>query len=204
MQITKIEKQEKRDRYNLHADGKFLIALDAGVLTEAGLSEGDILTKKALTDLEQRDRFAKALNRAYRLLARRSHSTGELARKLKERGFSPALVGEVCAHLQRLGYLDDRSFARQWVAFRGISRGPRLLAAELRQRRVADEIIREALGAHGSDQTETAAALARRRLERFRGIPPDEARRKVGAFLTRRGYDYVTVRTVLDELSVSE
>ncbi|MDP9212207.1 MAG: recombination regulator RecX [bacterium] len=204
MQITKIEKQEKRDRYNLHADGEFLIALDAGVLAEAGLSEGDILTKGELTNLEQRDRFAKALTRAYRLLARRSHGTGELTRKLKERGFPASLIGEVCSHLQKLRYLDDRSFARQWVAFRGVSRGPRLLTAELRQRRVADEIIKEALGEQGSDQTETATVLARRRLERFRGASPDEARRKVGAFLTRRGYDHATVRTVLDKIEVSE
>ena len=204
MQITKIEKQEKRDRYNLHADGKFLIALDAGVLAEAGLSEGDILTKGELAALERRDRFAKALARAYGLLARRSHSMGELARKLKERGFAQPLIEEVCEHLRKLGYLDDRSFARQWVAFRGVSRGPRLLTAELRQRRIADEIIAEALGEHGPDQAETAAALARRRLERFRDVPSDEARRKVGAFLTRRGYDYATVRTVLDELAASE
>ncbi len=200
MQITKIEKQAKRDRYNVHADGKFVAALDAGVLAGAGLSEGDILTNVELATLLQRERFAKALAKAYQLLARRSHSVSELTRKLGERGFGTALAVAVCEHLGERGYLDDRAFAKQWVTYRGGTRGNRLLRMELRKRGVADDVITEALAEGERDQLTSAKSLARRRLERFRDAPPEVVTEKLGAFLVRRGYDYATARAAVSEL----
>ncbi|MEX2043583.1 MAG: RecX family transcriptional regulator [Patescibacteria group bacterium] len=207
MQITKVEKQAKRrssERYNVYADGKFLTALDAGVLAESNVREGEIITKSELAQLLERDRFAKALAKAYSLLARRPHASLELRRKLRERKYPASLVDGVVEHLQRLGYLDDAAFAREWVRQRGATRGPRLLRAELRQRGVGTEAIEAALAElagspESADQTEAIRALAEKRLQRFRNEPPDKAREKTIAFLQRRGYGYAEAKRAIDE-----
>jgi regulatory protein len=202
MQITKVEKQEKRDRYNIFADGKFLTALDAGVLAGSNLREGEIITQSELAGLLERDRFAKGLAKAYSLLARRPHATAELGRKLKERGYAPKLIEEVTDHLMELGYLDDASFAREWVRSRGAVRGPRLLRSELRQRGVKDEAIDTAL-ADLDDPGEAVRELAEKRLARLRDEPWERSRAKVAAFLQRRGYGFDVIGPVLDEIKPS-
>ncbi|MDZ4248072.1 MAG: regulatory protein RecX [Patescibacteria group bacterium] len=206
MQITKVEKQEKRDRYNVYADGKFLTALDAGVLAESNIREGEIVTKSELAQLLERDRFAKALTKAYSLLARRPHASAELGRNLRERKYPPELIEGVIEHLQRLGYLDDASFAREWIRQRGRSRGPRLLRAELRQRGVGTEATEAALGEQRDsddpdDQADAIRTLAAKRLERLRNEPPEKAREKTIAFLQRRGYAFGEIRNALDALT---
>ena len=199
MQITKVEKQEKRDRYNVFADGKFLTALDGSVIVEAGIREGELLTTSEFARLLERDKFAKALNKAYSLLSRRPHASAELGRKLKERKYSPELITEVLEHLSRLGYLNDESFAKQWVQSRGASRGPRLLQAELRQKGVQDAAVRAALE-ELADPLEAVRELAQKRLARLREEPWERARPKVAAFLQRRGYGFDVIGPVLDEL----
>lgn len=203
MQITKVEKQEKRDRYNVYADGKFLTALDALVLADSNVREGEIITNSELEKLLQRDRFAKALTKAYSLLSRRPHASTELSRKLRERRYPKELIEEVLEHLTRLGYLDDATFAREWVRQRGTSRGPRVLRAELRQRGVTDEAAAAALK-DLDDPTEVIRNLAEKRLHRFRNETPEKAREKTIAFLQRRGYAFGEIRPVLDEMKPSE
>lgn len=214
MQITKVEKQAKRrtgDRYNVYADGKFLTALDAGVLAESNVREGEIITKSELGKLLERDRFAKALAKAYSLLARRPHASLELRRKLRERKYPPPLIEEVIEHLARLGYLDDAAFAREWVRQRGGSRGPRLLRAELRQRGVAAGAVEAALSesaaaveaAGSGDETRAALReLAAKRLHRFRNEPPDKAREKTIAFLLRRGYAFTEAKQAVGDANM--
>lgn len=208
MQITKVEKQEKRDRYNVFADGKFLTALDAGVLADSNVREGEIITKSELAKLLERDRFAKGLAKAYSLLARRPHAARELRRKLRERKYRTSLVDGIIAHLERLGYLDDAAFAREWVRQRSATRGPRLLRAELRQRGVGGDAVEAALDeAAGPDAVETSRdaiqTLAEKRLQRFRNDPPEKAREKTIAFLQRRGYAFGEIKPVLDELAAA-
>ena len=75
----------------------------------------------------------KALAYAVRALARRDHSVAELERKLRDKGFSAAVMAEVIARLDRSGYLDDRRFAERWAesAVRnGRGYGPRLRQEE--------------------------------------------------------------------------
>jgi regulatory protein len=200
MQITKVEKQEKRDRYNVFADGKFLTALDAGVLAESNVREGEIITKSELQALLDKDRFAKALTKAYSLLSRRPHSRLELSRKLRERKFDKELIEGVIEHLEKLGYLDDAAFAREWVRSRGVSRGPRLLQGELRQKGITQADVETAL-AELSDPDDSVRVLAEKRLQRYRNETPEKAREKTIAFLQRRGYSYDVIRRNLDELT---
>lgn len=134
-----------------------------------------------------------AFDCAIRALARRDHSEEELRRKLREKEYGEEIIDEVIARLTRLGYLDDRRFARSWAesAIRnGRGYGPRL-RLELNRRGVSPEIQQEILNelAETYDETETLAALLARK---FPGFAPGSATEKethrIVSYLQRRGF----------------
>jgi regulatory protein len=89
------------------------------------------------------------------------------------------------------GLIDDAAFARAWVESRHYSRGlaARALSAELRQRGVDDEEIREAVAGLGPDaEVDTARQLVASRLAATRGQRPEARMRRLAGMLARKGY----------------
>lgn len=142
---------------------------------------------------------------ALRLLAARAHTTAELARKLARRGYPGDEAAAVLAWLQGQGWLDDAAYARQYVAAR--SQGPgalgeERLARDLRRRGIDPDLARAALAeALGSaDPLARAVDLARSRLGRSQGLGRQQAYRRLGAFLARRGFDGETIARALRQV----
>lgn len=201
MIITRIAKQQRRDRYNVFVDGTFAAALAVDVLAEAGWREGDTVDPGEVSRFAEKDEYGKALHAAYRFLGRRPHSVGELRTKLSRKGYPVGLMEQVLGHLAELGYLDDEAFARQWVMERGSDRGNALLRSELRKKSISDEVIDRVLLKHREthDPAIEAEVVARKRWTRLADDPKREA--KLSAFLARRGYDYDVIRQVLERVS---
>jgi regulatory protein len=198
MQITRIAKQESRDRYNIFVDGKFFAALSSEVLAGAGIAEGDQLQTGQLEPFIAKDEEGKVLAKAYDYLSRRPHSIGELHLKLERKEYPAEHITAVIKQLEENGYLDDVAFAKQWVAERGRNRGYRLLQAELRKKQVSDEATEEALATQRSDEIAGATELAAKRLERL-DRSSDQVRAKLIAYLIRRGYDYGTAKEAVSQ-----
>jgi regulatory protein len=149
-------------------------------------------------DRSDRDETGRALDCAFRALARRDHSIAELERKLRERKISEPAAAAVIARLEESGYLDDRRFAERWAeaAVRnGRGYGVRL-RQDLSRRGVSREIIEEVLAGIASTCGE-ADALATLAERRFAGFVPaaasDRERRRVVGYLQRRGFTLATI-----------
>lgn len=144
---------------------------------------------------------------ALRLLERRLRSRAELAAALRRRRVSAEDVVAVLGSLQRIGWIDDARFARAWISDRLSLKpsGRRRLRAELLARGVspvhADEALTALLPA-GREQT-VALEQARGRLRRLRGVPGPLARRRMAAWLQRRGFASETIVRVLRTLDVN-
>ncbi len=197
--ITAIDPQQRnQERVSVHLDGEFAFGLP--LIESARLHVGQVLSEAEITALRHIDDVARALDHAVKLLARRPYSTTEIRRNLQSKQFAPPTIDEALAKLEDLGYVDDRAFARYWIENREQfrPRGPRALAYELRQKGLPDALIREALADldSGDSAYRTGADYARR----VRGLSQPEFRRKMGAYLGRRGFDYDTVRETVDRL----
>jgi regulatory protein len=59
----------------------------------------------------------KCLHTALRLLARRDHSRAELAAKLNQRGFEARQIAQAILECERMRYLDDARFCRNYAAY---------------------------------------------------------------------------------------
>lgn len=177
-----------------------------------GIVEGALLSGAALHRARRLAARQDARAAALRLLHRRLRSRAELERALRRRGYTGDDVAAVVADLMRVGWIDDVRFARAWIADRLRLRpsGGRRLAAELAARGVDRRVIHDALAAAlpaaAEDELATAQAAARSR--RLRGLPPVTARRRLAAWLQRRGFGTEAIsralRTVLGPAGVEQ
>jgi regulatory protein len=129
---------------------------------------------------------------AIRLLAMRSLTTQELWQRLQRRGYAADQIKAVMERLTASRYLDDAEYARAWARARAHRRswGPARVTRELRARGIPEreisEALREAFAERDARQLAEAAAL--RRLPGLQGLAAEVARRRLGAYLTRRGF----------------
>jgi len=200
MQITAIEKQRRRRRANVYLDGRFTFSLSLGLLTEAGLHEGDALTPQQVDSLRQADVRHQAHEAALRLLAYRPRSEAEIRQRLARRGLPPQVVQETIARLRDQGLLSDAAFARFWVETRDQTspRGRRLLWQELAAKGIEREIVRQAIAPVAEE--DAALRAAQKKARHLQGQDYPVFRRRLGDFLLRRGFPYPTVRTIVERL----
>jgi regulatory protein len=126
-----------------------------------------------------------------RLLTLAPRTRAQLADALRRRGIPDEVAHDVLGRFADAGLIDDAAFARAWVESRHHGRGlsGRALAAELRQRGVNDDQIREAVDELGPDaEVETARQLVARKLAASRGEPPQARTRRLAGMLARKGY----------------
>ncbi|MCL2337238.1 MAG: recombination regulator RecX [Firmicutes bacterium] len=137
----------------------------------------------------------KAREKCYKLLASRSRTVHELQTRLAKAGFETSVIEAVLASLAEQNLLDDRQFAREWIASRLAAKavGSRYLWAELLQKGVDREIIAGELRDYDEDcQFEAALRLA------YAKMKPDAAIkwRRLEGLLLRRGFGRSVINKV--------
>ena len=188
------------DRIAVDLDGSFAFALPATLVGDERIEVGDLLDVDRVTALLAADQASRATEAALVFLSYRPRSEKEVRDRLRRGGYEPDAIEHAIGRLHEWRYLDDADFARRWVENRTAHRprGKRLLQQELRHKGIDGEIARDAIDNADLDETGAAEALARRRLPTYAGDDPAAIRRRLGAYLARRGYGYDVIRIALD------
>jgi SOS response regulatory protein OraA/RecX len=102
------------------------------------------------------DPEAAAREICLRLLSFSPRTRAQLADALRRKGVEEEIAERVLGRYTEVGLIDDEAFARAWVQSRHTGRGlaRRALAAELRQRGVADETVKDAVEELAPEQEE--------------------------------------------------
>jgi regulatory protein len=190
-------------RFEVIVDGKALAVLSLQVLEELQLSVG-----RSIDGLEERiAREAarlKVYDRALNMLAFRARSSSELGRSLVRKGEEKEHVDWAVARLQENGILDDAAFAQSFTRAKvlGAKQSRRRVQQDLSRkgvaRSVSDAAIETVFEEEGVDQREIVEEAARKKLRSLRGLEPPVRRRRLYAFLARRGYDAEDIRSAMD------
>jgi len=141
---------------------------------------------------------------ALRHLERRPFARADLARRLRQHAHPAAAVEAALLRADQAGLLDDARFARSYAETRAArGRGPDRLRRDLAAQGVARAVIERVLdelwpGGEGSE--EMARALARKRAAQLAGLPVPTRRRRVMAYLARRGFSGGQARRVVGEV----
>jgi regulatory protein len=203
-EITALRFQKRdKDRVNVYIDGRFAFGLAA--ILAARLRVGQTLTDEDVVRMRVQDEVERAYGRALNFISYRPRSEGEVRRNLRKKAIENDVIEAVVARLARVGLLDDREFARYWVENRLQFRpkGVRALRQELRDKGVSDSVISHALA--DIDEELPARRAAEAGARRLMHLAPADFRRKLGAYLARRGFSYAVINPlvegILEELS---
>ena len=149
---------------------------------------------------------------ALRLLERTRRTRADLARRLREKGFDPAVSAAVLERLAGVGLVDDVEYALAFLNERWGRRaaGRRRLEQELHRRGVGREEVEQAFArfeaAQGpADEVRLARRVAEQAARRYARLDPRTRRQRLYALLARRGFDGDVIEQALrDEHPTSE
>ena len=143
---------------------------------------------------------------ALRFLGYSARSRSEMQKRLERDEFAPEIIATVLAELEARNWVNDAQFARDWVEDRAERKkyGRGRLAAELRRKGVDKDEVTAALDTvEDADELARASAAAASRWKLSADETDREAihaeKRRVGAFLQRRGFGWGIITQVLAE-----
>lgn len=150
----------------------------------------------------KKDKTAKAIAYAYRLFSIRSRSEKELRNRLFQKGFDRATVSSVITFFQEKNIIDDFKFAKLWIdsRMRRSPKGEMLLRKELREKGIARSLIDKALSEGNLDEASAVVGLAEKKLKTLGKLPKEKARKRLFAFLARRGFRFEIIEGSIREL----
>lgn len=200
--ISAIEAQSRHpSRLNIFVDGELAFVLDASILLERRIEVGQHLSEDEAYDLFLAEEIRSAAEAAVRLVAHRPRSEFELRVRLGRKGYSPESVDGALEKMRAWNYVNDKEFARQWVASRESHRprSSRLMKRELTSKGVDSDTAERVVDEAHIDDHAVALDLARRWLPRVEKQDIVTRRRRLAGYLQRRGFAWDIVRKVLDE-----
>jgi len=184
--------------------GRFA-SLPAVALVPLGISRGAVVDAPTFGVLQQLADIEAAYRAAVRAQTRRPHARAELRRRLMKKQHPGAAVDAALERLAAQDLLDDRRFAEHFVATRAQQgRGAVRLLQDLRRQgvdqRIAEAAVAASLAAEGIDEVAVLRQVAERRARQLGALPPTAKRRRLLAYLARRGYRGAETRKVVEEL----
>jgi len=204
--LTALAPDPRQPEYRLvEVDRGRFASLPAESLVGLDLVVGHPIGPRVLERLQELADLEAAHRAALRALARRAHARHDLRRRLLQKQHPPAAVDAALDRLSAVGLLDDTRFAVDYAAAKATrGRGPARLVNDLLaqgvERRVAEDAVRTALAANGVDPSEAVRALAAKRARQLAGLAPAVRKRRLVAFLVRRGFGGQEVREVVEGL----
>ncbi len=193
--ITNIKQQIKRqDRYSVFVDDTYSFSFSESELLNSGLKIGQSFTDLELEQLKKTALEDKAYSRSLDLLARRPRSEWELRDYLRRKEYDTDTADRIVARLQKRGYIDDKQFADSWVNSRRLLKktSQRKLWQELKQKRIAEEVINQVLSEDETDEQQVLRDLIDKKRTQSRYQDSD----KLTQYLLRQGFRYDDIKAV--------
>jgi regulatory protein len=204
--LTGLAPDPRRPDYRLvEVDRGRFASLPAEALLGLNLAIGREIGPPVMERLQELADLEAAHRAALRAVARRAHARFDLRRRLLQKQHPAAAVDGALDRLSAAGLLDDARFALDYAAAKARrGRGPARLVRDLQSqgvdRRLAEDAVRTSLAAEGVDPAEAVRALAEKRARQLAGLPAVVRKRRLVAFLVRRGFGGAEVRAVVEGL----
>lgn len=202
-QITAIRAQKHNsDRLNIELDGEYAFGLSR--MTAAWLKVGDWLSEERISLLIRSDASEAAYQKATRLLDYRPRTEKEIRQRLSQKGFSSEEIDLVVERLQKANLVQDQDYAKMWIENRNEfhPRSQRMMRYELRNKGISEQMIDNAL-AESKEDGELATRAAQRYARKLDPSNRMEFRKRLSAYLGRRGFSYGTIAPVIQNLLIS-
>jgi regulatory protein len=191
--LTSLEPDPRRPgTLRVDVDGVRFGAVPADLAQAVGLAVGRPLDAELHDHLTAAADAEAAFRTLLRALERRSFARADLTRRLVRKGHPRPAVEAAVERAAGLGLLEDAAFVQSYVQTRAArGRGPARLTRDLLAMGVERSVIDRAVAAEwpeGSDRGRIPLALAAKRAAQLGDLPRPVKRRRVLAYLARRGF----------------
>ncbi len=201
--ITAIKPQKSKKRVNIHLDNKFGFGIDLENLVKLGLKVEQELSEEEIEEIIKKAEFQKVCDKIVRFASLRPRSEKEISDWLRKYKVHKSIHKELFNRLKRLDMLDDKKFAQWWVeqrlSFR--PRGKRALTAELWQKGIDRDLIKEVLEKTKIDEEKIAFNLLKKKSYKWKNLTKFEARKKMSEFLARKGFNWEIIKKATKKLA---
>jgi regulatory protein len=188
----------------IELDGERFASVAPEVVRTHGLQVGQELSDELRARLEMEADVEAAYRTALRSIERRSFARADLGRRLLRKGHAHGAVEAALARAAEHGLLDDAVFAANYVETRSArGRGPLRLTRDLLAMGVERGIIDRAIASHlqeAAGNGDVPLTLASKRAAQLRDLPRHVKRRRVLAYLARRGFSGREVSEMVGKL----
>jgi regulatory protein len=188
----------------IHVGGRPYYTIPRAVAAAERLEPGRTIDEALHARLGHAADQEAALRAALRTLEVRPYARADLERRLVRRGHARVAVAAALEEAAGMGLLDDAAFARSYAETRAArGRGPMRIRRDLLAMGVARDAIDAAIAARWPDGAEDSAlplALATRRAAQLGDLPRPVKRRRLFAYLMRRGFSGRTINQVVTQV----
>ena len=187
----------------LDVDGAEIATLSIEAIERLRLGSGVPFDDRLALEVEREAGILDTYDRALNMLAARGRASADLRRILIRKGEPVDRVAMAIERLERAGFVDDASFARQFTRSKAVGAGlsRRRVQQELAKRGVArdvsDEAIETVFVEEGVDEEASVERVARKKLRSLSSVDDATRKRRLYSFLARRGYDSDAISRVL-------
>ena len=178
------------ERYTVTVDGED-IPSTLGAVTDMLLFEGKTIDGEQLEKLKLLSVRSLGREEALNIVSRRQMSSGELKKKMREKGYSDDVAGYCAGWLEDNGFLNDLRYAEAvvrhyWAKGYGAGR----IKSEFIKRYIDRDLWDEAL----EEINEDSSAIDRLVASKLKGSTDREQIARVSNMLYRRGYSWDEIR----------
>ncbi len=204
MRVTKIEYQKKDpNRVNVYIDEKFFCGISLDTLASENLYEGLDIDDRVVDRILHRDLKSRFLTRVTDYISRSPKTEFQINKYLKELKFKKKNIWfkedisldwdmffkEILSKLREYKYIDDESFARNFVLsrLRNKPRGKSVLISELISKGVSKDVAQRVCDEEIKDELMT---LKKAFEKKYRGKQFDINNQKMVGYLLRKGFNW--------------
>ena len=202
MLITAVEPR-KKGLSALYIDGEFAMKLDTEVLLAHRFDVGREIDDDDLHACLQESEMKRCKDKAMWLISFRDHSRRELFDKLR-RDYDDETCEAAVGRMEELGLIDDERYAKRYSAdlvnIKHLSeRGVR---QKLREKGIDRDLIDEIIDGLFIDEEEQIRAVIKKKYARV--LQDEKGRRRAVNTLTRMGFSYADIKSVMSEYTETE
>lgn len=200
--ITSIEPDSRgAGAARVHVNGRWFCTIPATAAGMLELKPGLSLSETLRARLSEAADAQAAYRFILAALGRRGFARRDLERRLIQKGHPREAAQTAVARAAAAGLLDDLIFAKRYVEAKSArGRGPARLMRDLFGMGVDRATAEEAVGLTWSEDESlltASRALAQKRASQLGGLPVPVKRRRVLAYLARRGFTGREVREIV-------
>lgn len=207
MIVTEIRLTAK-NKYEIYIDQEFAFVLYKGELRKYGIKEKEVISDATYQLLVEEVLKKRATLRAMNLLTKRPYTEFKLKQKLMHGKYPESCIEHAITYVKSYGYIDDESYARDYIAYHIQKDSKRSIEQKLLQKGISADIINKSLAEYDDgEQKEIEGEQIRQLvLKKYReGIPTDpKERNKMLNFLMRKGYNLSDIRSALREINLDD